>query len=103
MALDLIQARHEREIHASRKLFAIDEMLHSQLLARAQPRGEYPLLHKLRDYYADSTLLLGELPRLQAELARIGAKFTDPTQVHEFSRFVEQAIADGDNLYATAD
>ncbi|MBT2749072.1 MULTISPECIES: hypothetical protein [unclassified Lysobacter] len=103
MALDLIQARHEREIHTSRKMFAIDEMLHSQLLARAQPRGEYPLLHKLHDYYADTVLLLGELPRLQAELTRIRGKFTDPTQVHEFSRFVEQALADGDNLYATAD
>jgi len=103
MALDLIQARHEREIHASRKLFAIDERFHAQLLARAQPRREYPLLHKLHDYYADATLLLDELPRLREELARIGAGFTEPGQVREFARFVEQAIADGDNLYAAAD
>lgn len=103
MALDLIQARHEREIHASRRLFALDERLHAQLFARAQPRGAYPLLHKLRDYYADTTLLLGELPRLLEELTRIAAQFTEPSQVHEFARFVEQAIADGDNLYATAD
>lgn len=103
MALDLIQARHEREIHASRKSFAIDERFHAQLLARAQPRRDYPLLHKLHDYYADTTLLLGELSRLSAELERVAVQFTDPTQVREFSRFVAQAIADGDNLYATAD
>lgn len=103
MALDLIPARHEREIHASRRLFAIDEMLHSQLLSRAQPRGEYPLLHKLHDYYADTVLPLGELPRLHAELTRVAARFTEPSQVRELLRFVEQAIADGDNLYATAD
>ncbi|MGJ7903801.1 hypothetical protein [Lysobacter sp. 1R34A] len=103
MALDLIQARHEREIHISRKLFAIDQMLHAQLMSRAQPHGEYPLLRKLHDYYADTVMLSGELPRLQAELTRIRAKFTDPSRVHEFSRFVEQAIAEGDNLYAIAD
>ncbi|ROU06953.1 hypothetical protein [Lysobacter enzymogenes] len=103
MALDLIQARHEREIHLSRKLFAIDEGFHAQLFARAPSQREYPLLHKLRDYYADATLLLGELPRLHAELERLTAQFTERTQVREFSRFVAQAIADGDNLYATAD
>lgn len=102
-ALDLIQARHEREIHASRKSFAIDEAFHAQLLARAQPRGEYPLLHQLHDYYADTTPLLGELPRLAAELERVAARFAEPSRVREFSRFLAQAIADGDNLYATAD
>ncbi|MFK3649209.1 hypothetical protein ACI2IY_12360 [Lysobacter enzymogenes] len=103
MALDLIPARHERGIHASRRLFAIDEMLHSQLMSRAQPSGDYPLLHQLHDYYADTVLLLGELPRLHAELTRVAARFTDPGQVRELLRFVEQAIADGDNLYAVAD
>lgn len=103
MALDLIQARHQREIHVSRKSFAIDERFHAQLLARARPSGEYPLLLKLRDYYADATLVLGELPRLRAELERIADHFTERTQIRAFARFVEQAIADGDNLYATAD
>ncbi|SDY32615.1 hypothetical protein SAMN04487939_101839 [Lysobacter sp. yr284] len=103
MALDLIQARHEREIHLSRKLFAIDESFHAQLFARAPSQREYPLLHKLRDYYADATLLLGELPRLQAELERISERFAERTQIRAFSRFVGQAIADGDNLYASAD
>ncbi|KRA77169.1 hypothetical protein ASD78_06150 [Lysobacter sp. Root667] len=103
MALDLIQARHEREIHASRKCFAIDETLHAQLLARALPRGEYPLLQQMRDYYADTTLLFGQLRALHAELTRVADKFGDRNQVLALSRFVEQAMADGDNLYATAD
>ena len=103
MALDLIPARHERDIHVARRLFAIDETLHAQLMARAQPRGDYPLLHKLRDYYADTTFVLGELRPLHAELMRIAQAFSDPAQVRELTRFVEQAIADGDNLYATAD
>ncbi|QWP79114.1 hypothetical protein J5226_12310 [Lysobacter sp. K5869] len=103
MALDLIQARHESEIHVSRKCFALDERFHAQLLARARPGREYPLLLKLRDYYADTTLLLGELPRLLAELDGMTDQFTERTQIRAFSRFVEQAIADGDNIYATAD
>lgn len=103
MALELIQARHQSEIHDSRKLFVIDERFHAQLFARATSQREYPLLHQLRDYYADATLPLGELPRLQAELERLSERFTEPSQIREFSRFLAQAIADGDNLYATAD
>ena len=103
MALDLIPARHERDIHAARRLFAIDETLHAQLMTRARPHGDYPVLHKMRDYYADTVFLFGELRPLHAELTRIAGAFTDRTQVRELMRFVEQAIADGDNLYATAD
>ncbi|ALN58868.1 hypothetical protein GLE_3524 [Lysobacter enzymogenes] len=103
MPLELIQARHQSAIHDSRKLFVVDERFHAQLFARAPSPNEYPLLHQLRDYYADATLLLGDLPRLHAELERLTAQFTERTQVREFSRFVAQAIADGDNLYATAD
>lgn len=102
MSLDLIQARHERETHLSRKSFALDQRFHAQLLARAQPHEEYPLLHRLR-YHADTAFTRGELPLLHAELERITAQFTERTQIRAVSRFVEQAIADGDNLYASAD
>lgn len=103
MALDLIQARHEREAPASRKSFAIDLRFHQQLMARTLPHREYPLLRRLHDYLADAEISSGELPDLHAELKRLEARFTDPAQIREFSRFLAQAIADGDNLYAVAD
>lgn len=103
MALDLIQARHEREAPASRKSFAIDLRFHQQLMARALPPQEYPLLRRLHDYLADAEVSSGELPDLHAELKRLEARFTDPAQIRELSRFVVQVIADGDNLYAVAD
>ncbi|KRD30448.1 hypothetical protein ASE35_17155 [Lysobacter sp. Root916] len=103
MALDLIQARHDRDAPYSHRGFALDESLHAQLLAAAQPRADYPLLHKMHDYYADTTFLLGELRGLHAELARVAARCADPAQVRALQAFVEVALADGDNLYACAD
>lgn len=103
MALDLIQTGHDRDAPYSHRSFALDESLHAQLLAAAQPRADYPLLHKMRDYYADTTFLLGELRGLHAELARAAVRCADPAQVHALQRFVEGALADGDNLYACAD
>lgn len=103
MALDLIQARHDRDAPYSQRSFAVDESLHAQLLAGAQPRADYPLLHKMRDYYADTTFLLGELRDLNAELARVAVRCADPAQVRALQDFVEAAFADGDNLYACAD
>ena len=103
MALDLIQARHEREAPASRKSFAIEMPFHKQLMARALPHQEYPLLRRLHDYWADAEISSGELPDLHAELKRLEARFTDPAEIRGFSLFVAQAIADGANLYAIAD
>lgn len=102
MALDLIPARHERGIHAAQRRFALDQTLHALLLARAQPPADYPLLHALR-YHDDARFQPAELRTLHAELLRVEAAFTEPGQVRELLRFVEQTIADGDNLYATAD
>ena len=103
MSLDLISAQHQHQIDGTQRIFSLDEDFHARLLALAQPRTSYPLLHKMRDYYAETVFLLGELRALHAELARITSKFTDRSQARELSRFVVQAIADGDNLYATAD
>lgn len=103
MALDLIQARHEREAPASRKSIAIDLPFHQQLMARALPHHEYPLLRRLHDYLADAEISSCELADLHAELKRLEARFTDPAEIRGFSLFVAQVIADGDNLYAVAD
>ncbi|RDZ29092.1 hypothetical protein [Lysobacter silvisoli] len=102
MALDLIPARHERDIHAAQRRFAIDQALHAQLQARAQPPDDYPLLRALR-YHDDTAFPLAELRALHAELLRVETRFTEPSQVRELLCFVERTIADGDNLYATAD
>ena len=103
MALDLIQARHEREAPVSRKSFAIDLPFHQQLMARALPQHEYPLLRRLHDYLADAEISSAELADLLAELTRLQTRFTDPAQIRGLSLFVAGAIADGDNLYAIAD
>lgn len=102
MTLHLLPARNERAIDAAPAAFAIEQSFHAQLLARAQPQEHYPLLHRLR-YHDDAAFALAELPRLGAELQRIAARFAEPTQIRALSRFVEQAIADGNNLYACAD
>ncbi len=70
---------------------------------RAQPHGEYPLLHTLHDHCAGAALLSGELPRLSAELDRTAARFTGRSQSGELPRLLAQAIAEGGRRYARTD
>jgi hypothetical protein len=104
MSLDLIAAKHQREIHKMAKSFPLEEDLHEWLLSFAKPKNEFPVLHQMDDYYADTIILLGELEQLKNEVVRaVSLSHMKDSRIAKLLAFIDTAISEGNNLYAMAD
>ena len=78
----------------------VDE--HWELLQRATPAREYPLLQRLADYYEDASFVACEITGLRAELEKLDAKGIEST-VDRLIGFLRKAAAAGVQVDVLAD
>ena len=103
MPLDFVAAKRKRMINGSEAMFSLEERLHEKILSLAVPRKEFPTVGKIADYYADATIVLGELKRFRNEILIIANASQDSELFSELLSFVEQTILAENNLYVQAD
>lgn len=76
----------------------LDENKHRQIFEEAKPLSKFKSLNKIRDYYADNTVLLGEIRGLLEELNILGFDNDD-----EFYKFLKKSYDRKLNLYLFCD
>ena len=102
--MDLISAKHQKEIDGTQPVFQLEEDVHELLLVAAKPRKKFPVINKIDNYYADNVILFGELDSFKKELDLI-ANNDDCKQLNikNLLIFIDKAIWGKNNLYVLAD
>ncbi|MEG0243770.1 MAG: hypothetical protein RR726_15150, partial [Pseudomonas sp.] len=61
MPLDFMAAENQKDINENTPVFCLSESTHGALMGASAPRKDFPKTHKFSDYYADTSILFGEI------------------------------------------
>ncbi|MFQ0993651.1 hypothetical protein ACGH6Q_01165 [Gilliamella sp. BG2] len=104
MALDFMASKNEKKIDESTPVFSFSKFDYDKLLNNAKPLSQYPIIKKIDDYYADTTILYGEIQPLIKELkSLIKTKKLHLETIIHFIDFLEKSFNDGLNIYVYCD
>lgn len=104
MALDFIASNNQKKIDQNTPIFSLGESDYNKLFDNAKPLNKYPIIKKFDDYYADATILYGEIQPLIQELESIikTQKLQLQAIIHLID-FLKQSFNDGLNIYIYCD
>ena len=104
MPLDFIAADKQKNIDGKSACFSLSESAHQALLSASSPRNAYPKIQKFADYYADTSILFGEIQPLLLEIgAAARARNIVSGEIVALTAFLGSAYGDGLNIYIFAD
>lgn len=104
MALDFMASTNQKKINENTPVFSLKKSDHDKLFDNANPINQYPIIKKFGDYYADTTILYGEIQPLIKELESIiKRKKLQLQSITNFINFLEKSFNDGLNIYVYCD
>jgi hypothetical protein len=104
MALDFMASNNQKKIDENTPIFSLGKPDHDLLFNNAIPLNQYPIIKKFDDYYADTTILYGEIQPLIKELeSLIKTKKLQLESISSFIDFLEKSFNDGLNIYICCD
>lgn len=68
MPLDFLASEKKKDITGNCAFFSLSESAHHALMAVAEPKTQFRTIRKFADYYADTTIVLGEIGALLQEI-----------------------------------
>lgn len=104
MALDFMASNNQKKIDEKTPLFSLEKTDYDRLIGNAKPINQYPILSKIDDYYADTTILYGEIQPLIKELEKVVR--TQNLQIESITHlidFLKKSFGDGANIYVYCD
>ncbi|PIT13895.1 hypothetical protein [Snodgrassella alvi] len=104
MALDFIASNKQKKIDENTQVFSLEKSDYDKLFNDAKPLNQYPIIKKFDNYYADTTILYGEIQPLIKELeSLIKIKKLHLGSIIHFIDFLEKSFNDGLNIYIYCD
>jgi hypothetical protein len=103
MPLDLVAAKNKRDLNGTQRSISMAESLHDEIFSLANPAKKFPSLHKISDYYSDTTLGYGELEELKKEIISLLSNLSGKAQALEIIKFIDLCIEKKENIYAESD
>ncbi|OCG19341.1 hypothetical protein A9G29_01580 [Gilliamella sp. Fer2-1] len=104
MALDFMASNNQKKIDGNTPVFSLEKSDYDKLFNNAKPLNQYPIIKKFDDYYADTTILYGEIQPLIKELeSLIKTKKLQLESIIHFIDFLEKSFNNGLNVYIFCD
>lgn len=104
MPLDFLASEKKNDICEKSAFFSLNESAHRALLESSIPRSKFRTIHKFADYYADTTILLGEIQPLLLEIDTLAtAGKIVSSDFNGLVDFLNSAWRDKLNIYIFAD
>ncbi|CAN7169746.1 hypothetical protein [Acidovorax sp. LjRoot194] len=103
MSLDLVAAKNKRDLNGTQRFISMHESLHAEIFALANPAKKFPTLHKISDYYEDSTISYGELDDFKKEILGLVNDLSEKSLAFEIIKFIDLCIQHKENIYAESD
>ncbi|WP_458723384.1 hypothetical protein [Pseudomonas brenneri] len=104
MPLDFIAAENQKDVNENTPIFCLSESIHGALMDASAPRKVFPKTHKFSDYYADTSILFGEILPLVTEIEKaIKSKNLNSSESKDLVKFLQSAYSKKLNIFIYCD
>lgn len=104
MPLDFMAAENQKDINENTPVFCLRESTHGALMDASAPRKNFPKTHKFSDYYADTSILFGEILPLVTEIEKaIKLKNLNSSELKDLVNFLQSAYSKKLNVFIYCD
>lgn len=104
MPLDFMAAENQKDIDENTPVFCLGESTHGALMDASAPRKDFPKTHKFSDYYADTSILFGEILPLVTEIEKATKlKNLNSSELKDLVKFLQSAYSKKLNVFIYCD
>ncbi|NMY99927.1 hypothetical protein HBO04_07345 [Pseudomonas proteolytica] len=104
MPLDFMAAENQKDIDENTPVFCLGESIHGALMDASAPRKDFPKTNKLSNYYADTSILFGEILPLVTEIEKaIKSKNLNSSDLKNLVKFLQSAYSKKLNVFIYCD
>ncbi|MEN4945754.1 hypothetical protein [Pseudomonas proteolytica] len=105
MPLDFMAAENQKDIDENTPVFCLGESTHDALMDASVPRKNFPKTHKFSDYYADTSILFGEILPLVTEIETVikSKKKLNSSDLKNLVKFLQSAYSKKLNVFIYCD
>ena len=104
MPLDFMAAENQKDIDENTPVFFWRESSHGALMGASAPRKDFPKTHKFSDYYADTSILFGEILPLVTEIEKATKlKNLNSSELKDLVKFLQSAYSKKLNVFIYCD
>ncbi|WP_460132788.1 hypothetical protein [Pseudomonas sp. S1_E04] len=104
MPLDFMAAENQKDINEETPVFCLSESTHGALMDASAPRKDFPKTQKFSDYYADTSILFGEILPLVVEIEKaIKSKNINSVELKDLINFLQSAYRKKLNIFIYCD
>ena len=105
MPLDFIAAENQKDVNENTPIFCLSESIHGALMDASAPRKDFTKTHKFSDYYADTSILFGEILPLVTEIETVikSKKKLNSSDLKNLVKFLQSAYSKKLNVFIYCD
>lgn len=104
MPLDFMAAENQKDVNENTPVFCLSESTHDALMDASAPRKVFPKTHKFSVYYADTSILFGEILPLVTEIEKaIKSKNLNSNELKDLVKFLQSAYSKKLNIFIYCD
>lgn len=104
MPLDFMAAENPKDVNENTPVFCLSESTHGAFIDASAPRKNLPKTHKFSDYYANTSILFGEILHLVTEIEKaIKSKNLNSNELKDLVKFLQSAYSKKLNILIYCD